>query len=151
MIWTERWRGSQGILAVFLLGGALLSSCKSHSTSASSRESTVANIRWQRIGTWSGRGDAQTESFDIGYEQCRVLWETKNESSPGAGDFELTLNSAVSGRVLQPLAHYEGLGHDIAYSAIDPHFSYLVISSKNVDWTVTVEEPQLATPSDQPR
>lgn len=134
-----------------MAAAALLSSCKAHPASAASRESKLANIHWQRIGSWSGHGDAQTESFDVGYEQCRVLWETRNEKSPGAGDFELTLNSAVSGRVLQPLADHQGPGHDIAYSAIDPHFSYLVISSKDEDWTVTVEEPELVTPSDQSR
>jgi len=144
VISNEPWRGPRPVLAIVLLAALALLSCRS--TTTPKRESSAAQIHWQRIGSWSGHGDSQTESFDVGYEQCRVLWETKNETSPGAGSFELTLNSAVSGRMLQPLAEHQGPGHDVAYSSIDPHFSYLVITSKNEDWTVTVEEPALVTP-----
>jgi len=140
---SERRRGPLPVLSVVLLAACALASCKSRPREQAAKP---APVHWQRVGSWSGHGDAQTESFDIGYEQCRVQWETKNETSPGTGTFELTLNSAVSGRALQPLADHPGTGRGMAYTSIEPHFSYLVISSKNVDWTVTVEEPALVTP-----
>jgi hypothetical protein len=100
----------------------------------------LAKIVWQQIGTWSGRGDAQTESFDIGYEPCRLRWQARNESLPGAGVLRVTLHSAVSGRDLALLVDHRGTGQDTAYIRVDPHYSYLVIESKNLDWSVTVEE-----------
>ena len=98
---------------------------------------------WQKVGSWSGRGNAQTDSFDIGFSQCRIRWETRDEKSPGAGTFRVTVNSAVSGRELALAVDHRGVGHDLAYVGVDPHFSYLVIESSNVDWSVTVEEPAL--------
>ena len=102
-----------------------------------------APVAWQRVGSWSGRGNAQTDSFDIGFSQCRIRWETRDERAPGAGTFRVTVNSAVSGRELALAVDHRGVGHDLAYVGVDPHFSYLVIESSNVDWSVTVEEPAL--------
>jgi len=98
---------------------------------------------WHSVGTWSGHGNAQTDSFDVGYTQIRVRWETRNEQPVGAGTFHVTLNSAVSGRELATAVDYKGIGHDVAYVGADPHWSYLLIESSNVDWSVTVEEPAL--------
>jgi hypothetical protein len=106
-------------------------------------ESKAANITWRSVGSWSGHGNAQTESFEIGIEQCRIRWETHNETSPGAGVFNVTVNSAVSGRPLAQAVEHTGTGRDIAYVSVDPHFSYLVIDSSGVDWSITVEEPAL--------
>jgi hypothetical protein len=102
-----------------------------------------APLAWQKVGSWSGRGNAQTDSFDIGFSQCRIRWETRNEKPPGQGIFHVTVNSAVSGRELAVAVDHRGTGHDLAYVGVDPHFSYLVIESSNVDWSVTVEEPAL--------
>jgi hypothetical protein len=100
-------------------------------------------LAWQKVGSWSGHGNAQTDSFDIGMSQCRIRWETRNEKPPGTGTFHVTVNSAVSGRELTAAIDQKGVGHDVAYVGVDPHFSYLVIESSNVDWSVTVEEPAL--------
>ena len=98
---------------------------------------------WRSVGSWSGRGNAQTDSFDIGFEQCRIKWEARNETAPGVGQLHVTVNSAVSGRELALAVDHKGAGKGVAYVAVDPHFSYLVIESSNVDWSVTVEEPEL--------
>ena len=100
-------------------------------------------VEWHSIGSWSGHGNTQTDSFDIGYADVRIRWETKNENPPGAGTFHLTVNSAVSGRELTTAADHKGHGHGIAYVSLDPHWSYLVINSSNVDWFVTVEEERV--------
>jgi hypothetical protein len=106
-------------------------------------EAKPAPLAWQKVGTWSGRGNAQTDSFDIGFSQCRIRWETRNEKPPGQGTLHVTVNSAVSGRELAVAVDHRGVGHELAYVGVDPHFSYLVIESSNVDWSVTVEEPAL--------
>ena len=106
-------------------------------------EPQPAPIPWQKVGSWSGRGNAQTDSFDIGFSQCRIRWEARNEKPAGQGTLHVTVNSAVSGRELAMAVDHRGVGHDLAYVGVDPHFSYLVIESSNIDWSVTVEEPAL--------
>lgn len=98
---------------------------------------------WQTIGTWSGHGNAQLETFPIERFTWRVRWETKNESPKGTGTFHLTANSGDSGRILAEVVDTTGVDHDVAYITELPHRYYLVITSKGVDWTVTAEEPIL--------
>jgi len=83
----------------------------------------------------------QTESFEINTAEWRVVWETRNETRPGAGRFLLTANSAISGRVIAELADARGVGNDIAYISDYPRMYHLVIDSKDVDWWVTAEVP----------
>jgi len=99
------------------------------------------SVAWRPVGTWSGHGDAQTDSFDIGYTQVRIRWQTRNEKPAGAGTFHVTVNSAVSGRDLAVAVDEKGVGHDMTYVSVEPHWSYLVIASSNLDWWITVEEP----------
>ncbi len=99
-----------------------------------------AVVKWKPLGAWSGHGNAQTESFDAETGELRVIWQTSHEQHPGTGIFAVTLHSAVSGRVLEPVVDYRGVGHDTAYVTVDPHLSYLVIDSSNIDWSVKVEE-----------
>ncbi|HLG95815.1 MAG TPA: hypothetical protein VKX49_05840 [Bryobacteraceae bacterium] len=131
MAWTN---GRTALFAAALLALANVS-C--------GRESTTehkARIEWRAMNSWSGHGNTQTDSFDIGYAPIRIRWETKNESPPGMGTFHLTVNSAVSGRELTVAVDRTGVGHGISYINLDPHWAYLVVESKNLDWTVTVEE-----------
>ena len=97
-------------------------------------------VVWRSVGSWSGHGDAQTDSFDIGYSDIRIRWETKNEKPAGAGTFRAAVCSAVSGRELVTAVNQKGVGHNVAYVSVDPHWSYLLINSSNLDWAVTVEE-----------
>jgi hypothetical protein len=75
----------------------------------------------------------------------RVKWETRNESPSGAGTFRVSLHSAISGRVLQVVVDQRGAGGDTLYIEDEPRVSYLVVDSKNVDWSMTVEEAVPAT------
>src|SRR3974377_1414723 len=72
-------------------------------------------VGWRAIGTWSGHGDAQTDSFTIESGQWRIKWETRHESPAGAGSLRVTVHSAVSGRPLMLAVDHRGAGHDIAY------------------------------------
>jgi hypothetical protein len=103
-------------------------------------ESLHSQIGWRPIGKWSGRGDTQTESFNIESTQWRIKWETKDATSPGAGSFHVVVHSAVSGRPIQDAVKQQGNGHGVAYVTEDPRLYHLVIDSDGVDWSIAVEE-----------
>jgi len=92
-------------------------------------------VGWRPIGSWSGRGDTQTDSFNIESTQWRIRWETK-----GNGSFHLVVHSAVSGRPIQDAVLQHGNGRWVAYVTEDPRLYHLVIDSDGVDWSIKVEE-----------
>jgi hypothetical protein len=100
----------------------------------------ASGTAWYPLGTWSGRGDRQSDSFDVTTGALRIRWETSHETAPGAGRFKVSLHSAISGRPLQTVIDVRGIGGDVAHVQDEPRVSYLVIESTAVDWRVTVEE-----------
>jgi hypothetical protein len=126
------------IVAVF---AALLSyGCQSQSRP----EVKPGAVGWRPIVSFSGRGNEQTESFNIESGQWRIKWETRNETPPGSGTFRVMVHSAVSGRPLALAVETRGTGRDIAYVNEDPRLYHLVIDSSNLDWSVTIEEAVVA-------
>ena len=100
------------------------------------------DVVWKQIGTWSGHGNQQLETFPIQRYTWRVRWETRNEETPGAGRFHATANSGDSGRVMAEIADVKGVGEDVTYVTEGvPHRYYFVVTSSGVDWTLTAEEP----------
>ncbi|HLX45232.1 MAG TPA: hypothetical protein VKR43_17415 [Bryobacteraceae bacterium] len=97
-------------------------------------------VVWHPIAAWTGHGNQQTDSFEMGNAEWRIKWETTQESSPGAGRFKVDVHSAISGRPLIAAVDYSGVGHDMTYVTEDPRLFYLVIDSSNVNWAITVEE-----------
>lgn len=102
-------------------------------------------IGWRPVGTWSGRGNAQTDSFEIDSGQWRIKWAARNENPPGAGSFHATVHSAVSGRPLLEEIDHQGPGRGITYVNEDPRLFDIYIDSANIDWLVTVEEAVAGT------
>ncbi|HWE50195.1 MAG TPA: hypothetical protein VG273_10420 [Bryobacteraceae bacterium] len=96
-------------------------------------------VVWKEIGMWSGRGSLQTGTFDLGIAEWRVRWKTSNQTPGKTGKFVLTANSAVSGRPIAEVANHVGPGEGTGYVNDDPRQYYLVIDSKDVDWTITAE------------
>ena len=128
--------------AILALGGAALAACRKKPDPKPPDPRTM--VGWRPIGTWSGRGDSQTDSFNIESGGWRIKWETKNETSPEAGAFRLEVHSAVSGRPLMLAVDHRGVGHDIAYVNDDPRLYHLVIESHDIDWSIAVEEAVVA-------
>ncbi len=115
--------------------------CESTQPAADAQVSTpLAEGEWKVVGTWSGRGNGQLETFPIERFTWRVRWKTTNESSPGAGTLHVTAHSADSGRLLAEVVDVRGVGEDVEYITELPHRYYLVVMSENVDWTLTAEE-----------
>ena len=100
---------------------------------------------WKQLGSWSGRGNAQTESFVGLTGSLRLHWRTTHEDPKGQGRFKLILQSAISGRALQEPVDEEGTSEGTAYAADDPRVFHVLVESANVDWSFTVEEAAFGT------
>ncbi len=88
----------------------------------------------------------QTDSFNIESGEFRIKWEANHETSPGMGRLQIMVHSGVSSRPITLAVDHQGPGHDIAYVRDDPRPYYLVITSKDVDWSVRVEEAVVGQP-----
>ena len=102
-------------------------------------------VIWQHAGSWSGRGDLETNSFPASSGYLRFTWETSNETKPGEGRFKLILGSSISGRQIQAVVDSKGASHDVAYVSEDPRTFYVKVESANEDWKFTVDEGFPAT------
>jgi hypothetical protein len=102
------------------------------------------SIAYHRLGSWSGRGSLQTESFTSDTGALRVRWETTPQpddvAGAATGAFRITAHSAISGRPLQEVVEHTGTGRGIGYVQQDPHVFYVVVDSSHVNWQFTVEE-----------
>jgi hypothetical protein len=120
-----------------VLAFALLLAVACHAPAETKREPEVA---WHRLGSWSGSGSTQTESFLFESGALRVRWETRNEESGHVGQFRLTLHSAVSGREMAVAAEQRGVGKGESLIAETPHQAYLLVESSSLDWTFSIDE-----------
>jgi hypothetical protein len=113
-----------------------LSGCRQQPKAAAAKP----EIAWHRVGTWSGVGNIQTESFESNTGSLRVQWKTVNEAAPGTGTFRLAFHSSISGRELQVAVDRKGTGADTAYVQQDPHVFFAKVESANLEWSFTVDE-----------
>jgi hypothetical protein len=101
-------------------------------------------IVWHRIGSWSGKGNQQTESFASNSGVLRVRWEASDSESRSSSRrvpaFRLTARSAISGRLLQQVVDHTGSGNGVSYVQQDPHTFYMIIESSEVNWMITIED-----------
>ena len=96
---------------------------------------------WRSVGSWSGHGNRQTESFTSDTGALRVRWETKaTAGAPSEGTFRLTAHSAISGRILQQVVDERGAGSGVDYVSQDPHVFYISVEAAGLDWTFSVDE-----------
>jgi hypothetical protein len=137
----------QRAIAVPVAAALLASACGASPTKGVSKEVVI----WKTLGAWSGRGNAQTESFLGLTGALRMHWQTKNEARKGTGTFRLILQSAISGRALQETVDEKGLGEGTAYVAEDPRVFYISVESANLDWSFTVEEALFGSQAETPK
>jgi hypothetical protein len=139
-------RGHQGmmpraVLVSVVVAALAIGGCRpSPGPSPPGAERTIV---WRQLGSWSGRGSLQTESFTSDTGTLRVRWEATPSASSGpagSGAFRLDAHSAISGRLLQQVVDHAGAGRGIGYVEQDPHVFYVVVESTRLDWQFTVEE-----------
>jgi len=130
---------SSGILrpALLLCVAALgfLAACRE-----AARPSPHPVVVWKPIGSWSGRGDKQTETFTSDNGGFRVHWDTTNEARPG-GRLRVVFRSGDSGREIIEAIDARGVGSGVEEVAAErPRWYYVTIESANVDWKVSIDE-----------
>jgi hypothetical protein len=131
-------RTSAAFLAALVVAG-----CGTRADQAKPPANT--SVAWRQLGSWSGHGNAQTESFTSDTGTLRVLWEaTTDAGNAGTGAtpavFRVAAHSAISGRLLQPVVEHTGAGKGVGYVQQDPHVFFMVVEASRLNWTVTVEE-----------
>jgi hypothetical protein len=104
--------------------------------SQSKPEAKPPLIGWRPLESFSGRGNTQTESFNVESTQWRIKWEVRNEP----GTFSVVVHSSVSGRPLMQAVEHKGTGKGVAYVTEDPRLYHLVIDSSAGEWSIQVEE-----------
>ena len=123
-------------LIILVAAAVVMAGCRSEPPRAA-----TPVVVWKPIHTWSGRGDAQTETFTSDSAGFRVHWDTKNETRAGEGRLRVVFRSGDSGREIIEAIDARGIGHGTEEVAAErPRWYYLTIESANVDWTVSVDE-----------
>ncbi len=130
------WKAEVGIRNAGLASLILLGGC--HQKQPDPPQPVVV---WKPIGSWSGRGDKQTETFTSDTGGFRVHWETAKEAPAGAGRLRVVFRSGDSGREIIEAIDARGAGSGTEdVGAERPRWYYLTIESANVDWIVSVDE-----------
>jgi hypothetical protein len=143
----SRVRAMNGRLCVALAFGLIAAACRGQAHPAGETPKQV--VVWRAIGSWSGHGNRQTESFTSDTGALRIRW-TANRGEP-AGAFRLTAHSAISGRLLEQVIDHRGPGSGVGFVNQDPHVFYLMVESDRLDWTFSVEEGIAGTMTDERR
>ena len=123
------------------LAAAVTAGCGPGTTKTA--QGAARGVAWRPLGSWSGRGSLQTESFTSETGALRVRWETKVPNAaapPAAGVFRLNAHSAISGRMIQQVVEQAGAGTGVGYIQSEPRVFYVVVDSNQLSWTFTVEE-----------
>lgn len=107
-------------------------------TSEAAAPPTAMPAAWQPIKRWTGSGMKQTETFSVASREWRISWKTSNEAFAGAGLLQLLVYDD-GGNLVTLAANKQGIGSDVSYVRGKPGRYYIMISSANVNWDVTVE------------
>jgi hypothetical protein len=130
------WKVEFGIWNACLLSLILAAACASDRPDP--RQSVVI---WKPVGSWSGRGDKQTETFTSDTGGFRVHWETTREAPAGGGRLRVVFRSGDSGREIIEAIDARGTGGGMEEVAAErPRWYYITIESANVDWKVSIDE-----------
>src|SRR6185436_12762833 len=123
-------RSRLAAVAFALIAGA----CSGQAPRAETPQQVIA---WKAVGSWSGRGNRQTESFRSDSGALRVRWSASpvtvvNQQPGDAGTLKVTAHSAISGRLLEQVVDHRGEGKGVGYVNQDPHVFYLMVESDHV-------------------
>jgi len=136
-------------LLVTLALGLMAAACRGQAHPADETPRQV--VVWRSVGSWSGHGNRQTESFTSDSGALRIRWATTHEEPGGPAGFRVTAHSAISGRLLEQAVDQRGAGSGVAYVNQNPHVFYLLVESDHLEWTLSAEEAIAGTATEQPR
>jgi hypothetical protein len=128
------WKPEHALAALLLLAA-----CRSDAPRPQSAHEQV--VAWKPIGSWSGRGDKQTETFTSDTGGFRVHWKAAKEAPAGGGRLRVVFRSGDSGREIIEAIDARGEGGGTEEVAAErPRWFYITIESANVDWAVSIDE-----------
>jgi hypothetical protein len=122
---------------------AAVPACRGRDGATAAAARSEPQIIWRAVGTWSGHGNRQTESFTSDTGALRVKWEaTRAAGAAGTpdGTLRITAHSAISGRILQQVVDRTGAGSGVDYVSQDPHVFYMSVEATGLDWKISVDE-----------
>jgi hypothetical protein len=126
-------------LLVCLAANLVLCGCRSEARPPQPQAESV--VVWKPLGSWSGRGDKQTETFTSDTGGFRVHWETTKEAPVGGGRLRVVFRSGDSGREIIEAIDAQGAGEGTEEVAAErPRWYYITSESANVEWKVSVDE-----------
>jgi hypothetical protein len=126
------------VFVASVLAICLLSACGPQPQPPPQQKDVVV---WKPLGSWSGRGNVQTETFTSDSGGFRVHWETANGARPDAGRLRVVFRSGDSGREIIEAIDARGSGSGVEEVAAErPRWYYLTIESAEVDWKVSIDE-----------
>jgi outer membrane biogenesis lipoprotein LolB len=119
----------------------VLTGCHSPARTPPAAEQREPQTTWRTLGSWSGAGNVQTESFTSDSGALRIHWKTTAHAGAAPpGTFVLTIHSSISGRPLQVAVDEQGPGENTTFVSDDPHVFFAKVESQGLDWSFTVEE-----------
>ncbi len=126
-----------GRASAYLVSLILVAGCRSEAPPRQPQ----AVVAWKPVGSWSGRGDKQTETFTSDTGGFRVRWATTKEAPSGGGRLRVVFRSGDSGREIIEAIDARGTGSGTEEVAAErPRWYYLTIESANVEWKVSIDE-----------
>jgi hypothetical protein len=130
------WKPEHALAALLVLP---LGACRSDAPRPQPTHEPV--VAWKPIGSWSGRGDKQTETFTSDTGGFRVHWKAAKEAPAGGGRLRVVFRSGDSGREIIEAIDARGEGGGTEEVAADrPRWFYVTIESANIDWAVSIDE-----------
>jgi hypothetical protein len=97
-------------------------------------------VTWRAIQSWSGRGNAQLETFPTGGGPLRFHWQAESHGSDGTVRLKIRLHSADSGRILDEVVDQQGGGAGSKEIVDDHQRFYMSVEGPGLDWIIRVEE-----------
>lgn len=100
---------------------------------------------WRVVESWSGGGNRATDLFEITSNNWRIDWLANNASTV-SGSFVIEVRKA-SGEFVSQAVNTQNAGSGVKDIYGQPGTYYLVISSSQFNWTITVEDQGIPIPT----
>jgi hypothetical protein len=123
-------------LTALALAGLLCVAC----TSGGEQRDGGRVATWRAIQSWSGRGNAQLETFPTAGGPLRFHWQADSHGGASTVRLKIHLHSADSGRILDEVVDQQGGGAGSKEIIDDHQRFYMSVEGTGLDWTIRVEE-----------
>jgi hypothetical protein len=125
----------------FTLAAVLLTAAACRTPPEPAPQAAKTETVWHELGSWTGSGARQTESFLSETGILRITWQAQpTREAAQRRSLRATVHSAISGRALATVIEHEGPGRDTAFLREDPRPFFLTIEADGLEWSVSVDE-----------